>query len=151
VDGPFAQVVMGDARGPVFEKGSGMDAIKKVYADVENKESSVEETTLISSQSDQNSIQLRQEESDEAMVSEMQKIPEVRYSDRIQEQMLSKHMTAQHDKNNKRTLKGTNLSDQNSFTILNNLGIMRLTARMGIHIDRDHFDTIDIMKDLECA
>jgi hypothetical protein len=59
VDGPFAQMVMGDARGPVYEKGSRMDAIKKVYVDVKNKESSVEETTLISSQSDQNSIQLR--------------------------------------------------------------------------------------------
>jgi hypothetical protein len=85
------------------------------------------------------------------MVSEMQKIPEVRYSDRIQEQMLSKHMGAQQDKNNKRTLEGTNLSDQNSFAILNNLDIMRLAARMGIHIDKNHFNTIDIMKDLECA
>jgi hypothetical protein len=48
-------------------------------------------------------------------------------------------------------LEGTNLSDQNLFVVLNNLDIMNLAAGMGVHIGSEHFESVDIMKDLECA
>jgi hypothetical protein len=50
-----------------------------------------------------------------------------------------------------RSLEGTNLSDQNLFVVLNNLDIMNLAVGMGVHIGSEHFESVDIMKDLECA
>jgi hypothetical protein len=46
---------------------------------------------------------------------------------------------------------GTSLNDQNSFVILGNDDIAALANDMGVEICLQHFDTIDLMKDLEVA
>jgi hypothetical protein len=43
------------------------------------------------------------------------------------------------------------LSNQNSFSILDNDEIAKLAGDMGVLIHEENFDTIDIMKDLEVA
>jgi hypothetical protein len=50
----------------------------------------------------------------------------------------------------KRTLEGT-LNSHNSFAALDNELIVNMASKMGVDIPELHFDSIDIMKDLEIA
>lgn len=51
----------------------------------------------------------------------------------------------------KRNLEGTNLTNENSFVVLDNYEIANLTSDMGIVIQDFDFDKVDMMKDLELA
>jgi hypothetical protein len=44
-----------------------------------------------------------------------------------------------------------NLTDPNSFVVLNNVEIVSLAVGMGIETSNMNFDEIDLMKDLEVA
>ncbi|TVU24463.1 hypothetical protein EJB05_26904, partial [Eragrostis curvula] len=86
----------------------------------------------------------------QGMISDKQKLPVTRQSERVQEQVLAKFQ----DKNSiskKRTLEGTNLNDHNSFAILNNTEISMIAADMGIVVPESKFDHVELMKDLEVA
>jgi hypothetical protein len=41
------------------------------------------------------------------------------------------------------------MSTHNSFVVLDNESIASLANEMGVHITPEHFESIDIMKDLE--
>jgi hypothetical protein len=64
-------------------------------------------------------------------VSDRQRLPESRFSERVYNQMMEKHGVVK-PQGKKRSISGTNLNAQNSFAILS-------------------FDTIDLMKDMEIA
>jgi hypothetical protein len=83
------------------------------------------------------------------VVSDKQQIPGTRFSSRIQDQMLEKAKVQ--DNKKKIPFEGTSLNDQNSFVILGNDDIAALANDMGVEICLQHFDTIDLMKDLEVA
>jgi hypothetical protein len=51
----------------------------------------------------------------------------------------------------KRNIEGTNLSDQNSFAVLDNDDIMSLASGMGVINSPDQLDKVDILKDIEIA
>jgi hypothetical protein len=51
----------------------------------------------------------------------------------------------------KRSLEGTNLSDCNSFVVLDDEHIAKIAEGMGVIIPCDKFDSIDILKDIEVA
>jgi hypothetical protein len=51
----------------------------------------------------------------------------------------------------KRTLEGTNLSCSNSFALLDNDNICSMVVDMGVAILDEHFDVVEIMRDLEIA
>jgi hypothetical protein len=61
---------MGVEMGIEMEKGSGMDVIKEMYTDAENRESSEEENKLTPSQSEQGVEGNMQEKSNEGVLSE---------------------------------------------------------------------------------
>lgn len=51
----------------------------------------------------------------------------------------------------KRNLEGTNLTSQNSFSILEDCEIIQLSKNMGIDLGDSNFAAIDLIKDLEIA
>jgi hypothetical protein len=51
----------------------------------------------------------------------------------------------------KRSIQGISLTNQNFFAILDNMDISDLTVGMGINVSEDHFETFDLMKDIEIA
>lgn len=51
----------------------------------------------------------------------------------------------------KRNLEGTNLNNENSFSVLADDDIMHLYGNMGITIDESNFAAIDLVKELEIA
>lgn len=51
----------------------------------------------------------------------------------------------------KRNLEGTNLNNENSFSVLTDNDIMKLSKDMGITIDDSNFAAIDLVKELEIA
>jgi hypothetical protein len=65
--------------------------------------------------------------------------------------MIKKYTAPTQTMPQKRNLEGTNLSSLNSFSILNNAEILNLAGNMGIIIEREQFETVEIMKDLELA
>jgi hypothetical protein len=65
--------------------------------------------------------------------------------------MIKKYTAPTQTMPRKRNLEGTNLSSLNSFSILNNAEILNLAGNMGIIIEREHFETVEIMKYLELA
>jgi hypothetical protein len=69
----------------------------------------------------------------------------------VQEKLLKKSEEQQAVGAKKRGLKGTSLSDQNSFALLDNEVIVSMACEMGVEISNSHFDTVEIMKDLELA
>jgi hypothetical protein len=83
-------------------------------------------------------------------ITDGQKLPETRFSSRIQAQLEKKQAPSQ-PPTKKRNLEGTNLSDQNSFAVLGNDDIMNLAIGMGVVISPDQFDKVDILKDIELA
>jgi hypothetical protein len=83
-------------------------------------------------------------------ITEDQKIPSTRKSNRVQEVMLKKHNVIPQGAS-KRTSKATNLSCSNSFAIMGNDNICSLVEDMGIAILDEHFDVVGIMKDLEIS
>jgi hypothetical protein len=83
-------------------------------------------------------------------ITEVQKLADTIYNKRIQDHMLGKK-EAHHLPSQKRSLEGTSLSDQNSFVVLGNDVIAGLAHDMGVDVSDMHFDTIDLMKDLEIA
>jgi hypothetical protein len=83
-------------------------------------------------------------------ITEDQKIPSTRKSNRVQEVMLKKHNVIPQGAS-KRTSKATNLSCSNSFAIMGNDNICSLAEDMGIAILDEHFDVVGIMKDLEIS
>jgi hypothetical protein len=87
----------------------------------------------------------------EMQITKKQKIPDKRHSDRVQEQLLKKYNIQGPGGSKKRSLEGTNLTDHNSFAILNNSEIVHLASDMGINIDCLQFDYVEIMKDMEVA
>jgi hypothetical protein len=82
--------------------------------------------------------------------SEQQKIPDTRFSERVQAQLEKKELT-QMANPKKRSLSGTNLNSYNSFAALDNEKIAEIACDMGVDISFANFDSIDIMKDLEAA
>ncbi|TVU30204.1 hypothetical protein EJB05_21814, partial [Eragrostis curvula] len=84
------------------------------------------------------------------VITEAQKIKITRQSNRLQQQLMQQ---AQHMKGatHKRTLEGTNLNDDNSFSVLSNSDISLIANNMGITVNPVDFETVDIMKDLEIA
>lgn len=81
-------------------------------------------------------------------VTEKQKIPDTRQSERLQ-QVLLEQMVKPPSK--KRDLEGTNLKYENSFAVLDNIVIASLANDMGVMITEYEFDKVDMMKDLEIA
>lgn len=75
-------------------------------------------------------------------------IPETRQSERLQNHIIEQVMKSSP---RKRNLEGTNLSNANSFAVLENHEIANLANNMGIVINENGFDKIDFMKDLEIA
>jgi hypothetical protein len=66
------------------------------------------------------------------IITEMQKIPETRFSERVQNQLLKKYNISNQEESRKRSIECTNLSDQNSFALLN---IIDIASGMGVNID----------------
>jgi hypothetical protein len=87
----------------------------------------------------------------ESGITDKQKIPSTRCSDRLQGQLVKKYVIPAQGVAQKRTIEGTNLSAHNSFAILDDSDIMNLAADMGIIIDSGQFEMVNIMKDLEIA
>jgi hypothetical protein len=87
----------------------------------------------------------------EQVLIEGQVVPVVRQSGRLQDQLLKQYEIPHQGVNKKRYLEGMNLTDQNSFAILNNVEIVSLAVGMGIETSNMNFDEIDLMKDLEVA
>jgi hypothetical protein len=86
----------------------------------------------------------------EVKITEKQKIPDTRYSERVQARLGKKGMN-QAANPKKRSLLGTTLISHNSFAALNNKIIADIACDMGIDMSFSNFDSIDIMKDLEVA
>jgi hypothetical protein len=87
---------------------------------------------------------------EEPLVTEKQRLPTIRQSERVQEQLIKKYQAKSQDDGKKEAQEG-NSSYHNSFSVLDNDKIVSLAAGMGVVIPSDNFDTIDIMKDLEKA
>jgi hypothetical protein len=85
-----------------------------------------------------------------AGVSAKQLIANARQSDRVQDQLMMKNQVQAMEGARKRALEGI-LPNRNSFSILSNEAIAQLAANMGASMSEVNFDSIDIMKDLECA
>jgi hypothetical protein len=117
------------------EKGSGK------YA---KKGSEVDEGSMGNTESD------RASEGAVINVTEAQKIPDTRYSSRLQSKMEEK-INNQEKQSKKRSLADTNLSSCNSFAVLDDNCIAGIVEGMGVLIPTDKFDTIDILKDIEIA
>lgn len=81
-------------------------------------------------------------------ITKSQMIPETRQSERLQNHIMEQVMQAS---SRKRNLEGTNLSNTNSFVVLENHEIANLANNMGVVINENEFDKIDFMKDLEIA
>jgi hypothetical protein len=82
---------------------------------------------------------------------QQQQIPTTRFSSRIQEQIITKGVASGRSPSKKRSLQGTSLNSQNSFAVLDNLDISDIAAGMGIIASKEHFETLDLMKDIEIA
>jgi hypothetical protein len=87
----------------------------------------------------------------EFKITEAQKIPDTRFSGRIQAQKLEKCQGPTQSPSKKRNLEGTNLSNQNSFVVLGNSDIANIASGMGVVITSDHFDKVELLKDIELA
>jgi hypothetical protein len=77
-----------------------------------------------------------------------QLIPEIRFSNRIQDQLLNKK---DNQDSKKKVMEGNSVLASNSFAMLDNDLIVNLAADMGIAISVNDFDTVELMKDLELA
>jgi hypothetical protein len=84
-------------------------------------------------------------------ITEKQKLPVTRQSERVQEQMLRKYGMSSHEETRKRSLQGTNLSSHNSFVALENAEIVGIAGGMGVNILSGQFELVDLVKDLELA
>jgi hypothetical protein len=84
-------------------------------------------------------------------VTATQLIPETRQSEHVQDQLMKKYQVQAMERGKKRTLEGKNVPNKNSFSVLSSDIISQLAANMGVSVSEANFDTIDIMKDLECA
>jgi hypothetical protein len=62
-----------------------------------------------------------------------------------------KYKVPTQEESKKRSLEGTNLSNQNSFAILDNAEICSTVEGMGVSVTSEHFESVNIMKDLELA
>lgn len=80
-----------------------------------------------------------------------QMIPDTRQSKRIGDQVVNKMKETYKTTSKKRSIGGTNLNDHNYFAALNNDDIGSLVGDMGININHNDFNKIDLMKDLEIA
>ncbi|TVU43075.1 hypothetical protein EJB05_09511, partial [Eragrostis curvula] len=84
-------------------------------------------------------------------LNEKQIIKTTRQSERVQMQMTDKLKNKEPSTAKKRSFEGTNLSEHNSFSILDNEDIADLANNMGILISGNFFEKVDLMKDLEIA
>ncbi|TVU05367.1 hypothetical protein EJB05_48526, partial [Eragrostis curvula] len=97
---------------------------------------------------DDNDRTMDKQKAVEDSITEAQKITITRQSERLQQQLLQVY---NNEPPKKRNLEGTNLNDHNSFSVLSNPEISLIASNMGIVVNLDQFDTIDLMKDLEVA
>jgi hypothetical protein len=87
----------------------------------------------------------------EFKITEAQKILDTRFTGRIQAQKLEQCQSPTQFPSKKRNFEGTNLSDQNSFAALGNSDIVDLASGMGVVITCDHFNKVQLLKDIELA
>jgi hypothetical protein len=90
-------------------------------------------------------------ETQEICITDKQRLPDTRQSDRVQGQLLRKFQKQDKESGKKRTLEGMISTSENSFSILHDDEILNLANNMGIKIHEDGFDVIDIMRDMERA
>jgi hypothetical protein len=83
----------------------------------------------------------------EVSLIEVQKIPETRFSKRVQDQLLKTINEKQLPSLKKRPLEGTDLSDHNSFSVLSTENIAAIASGMGVVIPLDIFYKVDVIKD----
>jgi hypothetical protein len=121
---------------------SGLETILEDHDKAGGMDLDIEQETLDSSMGKKVQKQL---------VSDKQLIPDVRCSERLQDQLVKKHQNAILEDSKKKNLEGTNLSSQNSFDVLSNNEIMSMARRMGVAKDPSEFERVDFMKDLEVA
>jgi hypothetical protein len=88
---------------------------------------------------------------EEKHIIQHQQILATGFSSRIQEQIIAKGGASGRSPSKKRSLQGTSLNSQNFFAILDNLDISDIAAGMGINASKEHFETFDLMKDIEIA
>jgi hypothetical protein len=110
------------------------------------KEKELEEVKIIS----EDAYTMEKEGGIEFHITEVQKLPTTRYSKRIQNQMVEEIYGVElHGR--KRSFSGTNLFEHNSFSMLDVDNISKLACNMGVEINDTHFNSVNLMKDLEVA
>ncbi|TVU05124.1 hypothetical protein EJB05_48275, partial [Eragrostis curvula] len=89
-------------------------------------------------------------EGDIIMLHEQQIIKPTRQSNRLQAQVMEKFQPMEAT-SKKRSLEGTNLNSMNSFSVLANDELVSVALNLGVSLNSDCFDKIDLMEDLEIA
>jgi hypothetical protein len=83
-------------------------------------------------------------------ITEAQKLPMTRFSERIQNHIIEE-IDGVELHGRKRSFSGTNLIGHNSFAIFDVDNIAKLASDMGVVINDMHFDFVNLMKDLDVA
>jgi hypothetical protein len=131
-------------------RGTPMIVLDTLEEDGEESRETTEDEGDISEKGlDQHAISEAMKNAD-ICITEEQRIPSVRKSDRVQDLMLKKHNVTPQG-SSKRTLEGTNLSCSNFFVVSDNDNICAMAEDMGVAICDEYFDVAEIMKDLEIA